>query len=108
MTKPRRKPKKPGPAPLADKRDQYLRLMAQGMSNSAACREVGINRRTGTRWRYGRKEVDRAVSATAVRVAGSSAPSGCGSTAGGVRSGQAWPPVCWQPGDVVVTPTCRG
>ena len=34
--------------------------MAQGMSNSAACREVGINRRTGTRWRYGRKVVDRA------------------------------------------------
>ncbi|WSY47995.1 IS30 family transposase (plasmid) [Embleya sp. NBC_00888] len=33
--------------------------MAQGMSNSAACREVGINRRTGTRWRYGRKAVDR-------------------------------------------------
>nr|WP_243725920.1 IS30 family transposase [Actinomadura rubrisoli] len=33
--------------------------MAQGMSNSAACREVGINRRTGTRWRYGRKEIDR-------------------------------------------------
>ncbi|WP_331773245.1 IS30 family transposase [Embleya sp. NBC_00888] len=29
------------------------------MSNSAACREVGINRRTGTRWRYGRKAVDR-------------------------------------------------
>ncbi|WUA20877.1 IS30 family transposase [Streptomyces canus] len=60
MTKPRRKPKKPGPAPLADKRDQYLRLMAQGMSNSAACREVGINRKTGNRWRYGRKVVDRA------------------------------------------------
>lgn len=60
MTKPRRKPKKPGPAPLAERRDQYLRLMAQGMSNSAACREVGINRRTGTRWRYGRKVVDRA------------------------------------------------
>uniref|UniRef100_UPI0035E42401 IS30 family transposase n=1 Tax=Nonomuraea soli TaxID=1032476 RepID=UPI0035E42401 len=45
---------------MADKRDQYLRLMAQGMSNSAACRELGINRRTGTRWRYGRKEVDQA------------------------------------------------
>ncbi|MFE2871702.1 helix-turn-helix domain-containing protein [Embleya sp. NPDC059259] len=30
------------------------------MSNSAACREVGINRRTGTRRRYGRKTVDRA------------------------------------------------
>lgn len=34
--------------------------MAQGMSNSAACREVGINRKTGNRWRYGRKVVDRA------------------------------------------------
>ncbi|MEW2120434.1 IS30 family transposase [Streptomyces sp. NPDC005474] len=29
------------------------------MSNSAACRKVGINRRTGTRWRYGRQEVDK-------------------------------------------------
>jgi len=28
--------------------------MAPGMNNSAACREAGINRRTGTRWRYGR------------------------------------------------------
>jgi len=34
--------------------------MAQGMSNSAACREVGINRKTGNRWRYRRKIVDRA------------------------------------------------
>jgi hypothetical protein len=25
-----------------------------GVSNSEACRVVGINRRTGTRWRYGR------------------------------------------------------
>lgn len=56
MAKPRRTSKKPGPAPLADKRDQYLRLMAQGMSISAACREVGINRRTGTQWRDGRKK----------------------------------------------------
>ncbi|MFC9978162.1 IS30 family transposase [Spirillospora sp. NPDC127200] len=30
------------------------------MSNSAACRELGINRKTGNRWRYGRKIVDRA------------------------------------------------
>ena len=28
--------------------------MNQGWSNSAACREAGINRRTGSRWRYGR------------------------------------------------------
>jgi hypothetical protein len=33
--------------------------MAQGSSNSAACREAGINRKTGNRWRYGRKVVDR-------------------------------------------------
>ncbi|MEP6562664.1 MAG: IS30 family transposase [Nakamurella sp.] len=47
--------KLPGPgAPLTAERDLYLRLMAQGMSNSQACRVVGINRRTGTRWRYGR------------------------------------------------------
>ena len=44
----------PGPSPLTTKRDQYLRLMNQGWSNSAACREAGINRRTGSRWRYGR------------------------------------------------------
>lgn len=30
------------------------------MSNSAACREVGINRRTGTRWRYGRTSTGQA------------------------------------------------
>jgi nucleoid-associated protein YgaU len=30
------------------------------MSNSAACREVGVNRKTGNRWRYGRKVIDRA------------------------------------------------
>lgn len=59
MTEARRARRKPGSAPLAAKRDQYLRLMAQGMSNSAACRELGINRRTGSRWRYGRKVADR-------------------------------------------------
>lgn len=59
MTRVRRYRAKRGPAPLADKRDQYLRLMAQGMSNAAASREVGINRKTGTRWRYGRTETVR-------------------------------------------------
>ncbi|GAB2981311.1 IS30 family transposase [Amycolatopsis acidiphila] len=56
----RRNIRKRGPEPLAAKRDQYLQLMDQGVSNSAACREVGINRRTGTRWRYGRTETDSA------------------------------------------------
>lgn len=45
---------KSGPFPLSTQRDQYLRLMSKGMTNSQACREVGVNRRTGTRWRYGR------------------------------------------------------
>lgn len=37
-----------------DKQEQFTRLIGQGVSNSEACRIVGINRRTGTRWRYGR------------------------------------------------------
>ncbi|MCK9929577.1 helix-turn-helix domain-containing protein [Frankia sp. Mgl5] len=60
MTGSRRNVRKRGPEPQAAKRDHYLLLMAQGMSNSAACREVGINRRTGTRWRYGRTSTDHA------------------------------------------------
>lgn len=43
-----------GAAALTGNRVQYLPLMNQGISNSEACRRVGINRRTGTRWRYGR------------------------------------------------------
>jgi IS30 family transposase len=37
-----------------EKQQQYLRLIAQGVNNSDACRQVGINRKTGNRWRYGR------------------------------------------------------
>ena len=39
---------------LVEKQEWFVRLIAQGVSNSEACRIVGINRRTGTRWRYGR------------------------------------------------------
>ncbi len=39
---------------LTEKQEQFGRLIGQGLSNSEACRVVGINRRTGTRWRYGR------------------------------------------------------
>ena len=38
----------------AEKQQRYVQLIAQGVSNSEACRLVGINRKTGTRWRYGR------------------------------------------------------
>jgi IS30 family transposase len=37
-----------------EKQQRYLRLIAQGVDNSQACRQVGINRKTGNRWRYGR------------------------------------------------------
>jgi IS30 family transposase len=40
--------------PLTAKRDLYVQLMRQGMQNSAACRQVGVNRKTGQRWRLGR------------------------------------------------------
>ena len=39
---------------LAEKQEWFARLIVQGVGNSEACRIVGINRRTGTRWRYGR------------------------------------------------------
>ncbi|HEX5971726.1 MAG TPA: IS30 family transposase [Gemmatimonadaceae bacterium] len=39
----------------AEKQQRYVQLIAQGVSNAEACRLVGINRRTGTRWRYGRQ-----------------------------------------------------
>ena len=44
----------PGALPQAEKRELYARLIAQGYNNSEACRIVGINRRTGKRWRHGR------------------------------------------------------
>jgi len=43
-----------GPAPQTVKRQQFARLIAEGVSSSEACRIVGINRRTGKRWRHGR------------------------------------------------------
>lgn len=45
---------RPGPAPQAAKRKEFARLIARGVSNAQACRVVGINIRTGKRWRHGR------------------------------------------------------
>jgi transposase, IS30 family len=52
----------PGALPQVEKREQYARLIAQGYNNSEACRIVGINRRTGKRWRHGRTITARDVS----------------------------------------------
>ncbi len=43
-----------GVGPQTAKREQWARLIARGVSNSEACRIVGINVRTGKRWRHGR------------------------------------------------------
>jgi len=39
----------------AEKQQRYAQLIAQGINNSEACRLVGVDRKTGNRWRYGRK-----------------------------------------------------
>ncbi|MGC9219856.1 MAG: IS30 family transposase [Solirubrobacteraceae bacterium] len=44
----------PGPAPQAEKRARWAVLIAAGVSNSEACRLVGVDRKTGVRWRHGR------------------------------------------------------
>jgi Helix-turn-helix domain len=59
----RRQLKTPGGPRLDAKRDLYIELMSKGLSNSAACRTVGVNRRSGTRWRRGRTIVNRAGNA---------------------------------------------
>src|SRR5215211_4046720 len=45
---------RPGAVPQTAKREQFARLIALGVSSSEACRIVGVNRRTGKRWRHGR------------------------------------------------------
>jgi hypothetical protein len=40
--------------PFTAQREQYALLIASGVSNSGARRRVGVNRKTGTRWRFGR------------------------------------------------------
>jgi len=39
---------------LTEVQVKFFALIGQGVSNSEACRIVGVHRKTGTRWRYGR------------------------------------------------------
>jgi IS30 family transposase len=50
----RRVNRAPGPPPLSGKRTRFMLLVGRGMSNAEACRVVGVNRRTGSRWLHGR------------------------------------------------------
>ena len=45
----------PGGIPLVGKRVFYIELMKTGVSNSEACRRVGVDRKTGVRWQHGRR-----------------------------------------------------
>lgn len=45
---------RPGVEPLSEQRAWFVRLIAQGVSITDACRTLGVNRRAGTRWRFGR------------------------------------------------------
>ena len=45
---------RPGVEPLVEQRELFVGLIAAGVSNSATCHQVGVNRTSGTRWRYGR------------------------------------------------------
>ncbi|WP_456298963.1 helix-turn-helix domain-containing protein, partial [Glycomyces luteolus] len=44
---------------LVRERAAYLQLVSEGYSNKAACKVVGVNPRTGERWRYGRNPVGK-------------------------------------------------
>ncbi|BDH10017.1 IS30 family transposase [Streptomyces hygroscopicus] len=56
-----------GPVKLAAERAAYFQLMQQGMTNGDACRTVGINSKTGRRWRNGRNASGRDTAASPVR-----------------------------------------
>lgn len=56
-----RRSRKMGPAGLVEKRPLYVQLMKQGLSNSAACRTLGIHQNTGQRWLHGRNGVEGLV-----------------------------------------------
>ncbi|MFE3515686.1 IS30 family transposase [Streptomyces sp. NPDC059166] len=65
-----------GPVKLSREREAYSRLVQQGVSNREACRIVGINRRTGQKWRNGRSADRRQRAAPPIHtVVPPSAPS---------------------------------
>ena len=51
----------------AEKQQRYAQLIAQGVKNSEACRLVGVDRKTGNRWRYGRTVRNSAGASCTIR-----------------------------------------
>ncbi|MER6169638.1 IS30 family transposase [Streptomyces violaceorubidus] len=64
-----------GPRKLSREREAYSRLVQQGYSNTEACRIVGVDRRTGNKWRNGRFERDRKLVPPISLVVPASGPS---------------------------------
>ncbi|WP_455679029.1 IS30 family transposase [Streptomyces bobili] len=56
-----------GPKKLLRERETYFRLMQQGFSNEHACQIVGVNAKTGRRWRNGRSADRKQKAAPSVR-----------------------------------------
>ena len=44
---------RPGRRPMTEKRELYVRLIRQGISNAEACRQLEIDRKTGHWWKNG-------------------------------------------------------
>lgn len=63
----------PGRVALVREREEYFRLMDQGVSSMETCRIVGINRRTGKRWRDGRQAAGSTLGAPPIHRPRSSA-----------------------------------
>ncbi|WP_369169681.1 IS30 family transposase [Streptomyces sp. R28] len=57
-----------GRGTLVREREEYFRLMDQGLSGAEACKRVGINYRTGKRWRNGRAASGKDRAAPPVRA----------------------------------------
>lgn len=55
---PRLSQKMAGPVGKTAERARYIELTRQGLTNSEICRMLGIDRKTGSKWRNGRRERD--------------------------------------------------
>ncbi|MFE5550276.1 IS30 family transposase [Streptomyces sp. NPDC056534] len=64
-----------GPKKLYREREAYFELVNRGVSSAEACRIVGVNRRTGKRWRNGAQPTGRRRWAPPIRVVPASGPS---------------------------------
>lgn len=65
---------RPGRQPMTAKRELYVRLIRQGVSNSAACRSLGIDRKTGHWWKNGGVVVRNGVTRFVAPVVVAAAP----------------------------------